>query len=281
MNNVTWLLDDKCFDENLPELKDEITRQGCKYINARIIPFGGYELDSREWEQAFVYGSLQFASRIKRDIYDFDDPVLYPTQVFCNLEQFACNYYYPRLSKFLFNQDHAFLPYGELIDKEEWVFSTFGVNNCVFMRPSSGFKEFTGQVYEKKYWKGMIELSNTQIQPEDLVVIARPENIDCEYRVIIGPNGPITSSLTHIQRKLAVSPIQDGEEKCLFNYVNKVLEHIDYQPDPFFVMDIVWNYNNQLSILEVNSMSCSGLYKCDLSKVVGAIKEYFNCLTNI
>ncbi len=271
---LTWLLEKDIF-ENLDELKAEIEAQGMNYITGKCIPFGGYELEKTDWDFGFVYGSLQFAKRIRKDANDFDGAIINPTRVFCNLPQFACNYYYPRLSKFLFNQDHAFLPYGELIDKEEWVFSTFGVNNCVFMRPSSGFKEFTGQVYEKKYWKGMIELSNTQIQPEDLVVIAKPQSISAEYRVIIGPNGPITCSMTHLDRKLYVTKI-DSFEKRLYDYVSKVLDRITYEPDPMWVMDIACDYKDNLSVLEVNSMSCSGFYACDLSKIVGAIKDYFS-----
>lgn len=276
--SLTWLLDNACFDDNLPELKDEITKQDCQYIIGERVPFTHtIKLDKHLPDgPIFVYGSLQFVRSValqsgtlegyweRRSIHTM-----------CRLGQFACNYYYPRLSKFLFNQDHAFLPYGELIDKEEWVFSTFGVNNCVFMRPSSGFKEFTGQVYEKKYWKGMIELSNTQIQPEDLVVIAKPQSISAEYRVIIGPNGPITCSMTHLDRKLYVTKI-DSFEKRLYDYVSKVLDRITYEPDPMWVMDIACDYKDNLSVLEVNSMSCSGFYACDLSKIVGAIKDYFS-----
>jgi hypothetical protein len=274
MDNVTWILDERCFDDNLPELKDEITRQGCNYITGKTIPFGGYELHSSLFDLAFAYGSLQFCSKINRDLGK--NPNLLNTEVFCNLPQFACNYYYPRLSRYLFNQEHAFLPYGELIDKEEWVFKTFGIDDCVFMRPSSGFKEFTGQVYEKRYWKGTIEVSNTQIQPEDLVVIAEPQLISAEYRIIIGPSGPITSSLTHLSRKLYPKVTLEEEEQRLFSYVNKVLDKIDYWPDPFWVMDVVSDFEDNLSVLEVNSMSCSGFYKCDLSKIVKAIKDYFN-----
>lgn len=273
---LTWLLDDKCFDENLPELKDELTRQGIKYITGEYRPFGQpiewnrqFEgnLEDEEYPTAlFVYGSLQFAKRLISN----GNP-----GVWCNLNALSCQYYYPRLSRYLFNQDHAFLPYGELIDKEEWIFKTFGIDDCVFMRPSSGFKEFSGQVYEKRYWKGMIEVSNTQIQPEDLVVISTPKNISAEYRVIIGPNGPITSCMTHLDRKLYVDQT-NYFEKRLFKYISDVLDRVTYEPDPMFVVDIVTDYKDNLSILEVNSMSCSGFYKCDLSKIVKAIKDYFN-----
>lgn len=47
--SLTWLLDDKCFDKNLPELKDEITRQGCKYITGKYKPFGA----GIEWNESF------------------------------------------------------------------------------------------------------------------------------------------------------------------------------------------------------------------------------------
>jgi hypothetical protein len=272
--SLNWLLDNRCFDENLPELKERITAQGMRYVCGVYKPFGaGIEWDSKptgEYTKQFGYGSLQFIKALQ------SPATCGLIDTFCNLPQFACNYYYPRLSKYLLNQDHAFLPYGELIDKEEWVFSTFGVDNSVFMRPNSGFKEFTGQVYEKKYWKGMIEVSNTQIQPEDLVVVARPRNILIEYRVIIGPDGPITSSITHTNRKLRVIKTVPSDEKRLFDYVDDVLENTIYSPDPMFTMDVGLDNNGNLNIVEVNSLSCSGFYKCDLSKIVGAIKEYFN-----
>jgi hypothetical protein len=273
--SLTWLLDNRCFDENLPELKERITAQGMRYVCGVYKPFGaGIEWDSKptgEYTKQFGYGSLQFIKALQ------SPATCGLIDTFCNLPQFACNYYYPRLSKYLFNKDHAFLPYGELIDKEEWVFDTFGVNDCVFMRPNSGFKEFTGQVYEKKYWRGMIELSNTQIQPEDLVVVSSPKSIDAEYRVIVGPNGIVTISGTHIGGKLEP---RAEEECCMIPYiedfVNDLLEEIDYQPDPFWVIDVASAGKYGLKILEVNSMSCSGFYKCDLSKIVGAIKDYFS-----
>jgi hypothetical protein len=280
---LTWLLDNRCFDENLPELKNELTRQGIKYITGEYKPFGQpidwdgqfdhiRDIDDNyDNNYYFAYGSLQFVKRLRSC-----NPFL---QTWCNLEQFACNYYYPRLSNFLFNQDHAFLPYGELIDKEEWVFDTFGVDDCVFMRPSSGFKEFTGQVYEKRYWKGMIEVSNTQIQPEDLVVVARPQYIAAEFRVIVGPNGPITSSQTHVNGGLYAVPTTLSMERDLFEYVREILDNVIYEPDPMFVIDIALDDENIFSVIEVNSASCSGFYKCDLSKIVGAIKEYFNFCT--
>lgn len=282
---LTWLLEKDIF-ENLDELKTEIKNQGMDYIIGKCIPFGSFEFEHYEYDYGFAYGSLQFCKRIKEEQNHINGPFLPPTTVFCDLNKFSCSYYYPRLSKYLLNQDHTFLPYGELIDKEEWVFDTFGVDDCVFMRPNSGFKEFTGQVYEKKYWKGMIELSNTNIQPEDLVVISSPKNIDAEYRVVIGPDrykkilcnidaSIITLSGSHINGKLEPRV----EEDCsiapyIREFINGLLSETLYEPDPFYIIDIA-STENGLSVLEVNSMSCSGYYKCDLSKIVGAIKEYF------
>ncbi len=275
---TTWLLEKDIF-ENLDELKSEILAQGDQYIVGTRVPFTHTINLEKHLPDGpiFTYGSLHFIRSVALQTGGLEGYwERRKVHTMCNLFQFSCSYYYPRLSKYLLNQDHAFLPYGELIDKEEWVFNTFGIDDCVFMRPNSGFKEFTGQVYEKKYWKGMIELSNTDIQPEDLVVVARPRDIDFEYRVIVGPDGPITLCRTHKDRKLDA----DVEENCINaelirDFINEVLEETNYSPDPFFTID-VGILAGRPYIVEVNSMSCSGYYRCDLSKIVKGVKGYFN-----
>ncbi len=283
---MIWLLEKEFFD-NLSELKREITEQGHQYINAVRVPFtdeiqfeGSFDWENDKLDSPVVaYGSLHFARSCKtlnKYRKNFAD-------VWCNLPQFKCSYYYPRLSKYLLNRECMFLPFGQLADASDYLFEKFGSANGtkIFMRPDSGFKQFTGQVYDLKYWDGFLKLSNIALQPEDLVVISSPKEIFKEYRVIIGPSNdnesqrPITLCQTHCLGKLdekIVSGVFEAQE--VREFVKKVLDDVCFEPDPFWVMDVCRDAFGQLKVLEVNSMACSGYYKCDMGKIVGAVSDF-------
>lgn len=278
---MIWLLENELFD-NLDELKREIVEQGHKYITAKYVPFGGgIELEGSDVlpEQMFCYGSLQFIKTIQR----MGEGWRWHNHEFitwCDLPQFKCSYYYPRLSKYLLNRDCMFLPFGQLADAGDFIFDKFGTK--IFMRPDSGFKQFTGQIYSQEYWDGFLRVSNIALQPEDLVVISSPKEIFKEYRVIVGPSKDverqkvITLSQTHSLGKLDErAPSSIFEYMDVAFYAQKVLDDICFEPDPFWVMDVCRDAFGQLKVLEVNSMSCSGYYKCDMSLIVKAVAEYF------
>lgn len=276
--SVTWLLDNQCFDEALPELKDELTRHRTKYINARYRGFDTpIEIESVfPSGNVFCYGSLPFINKVKKEIIPNNPQV----HAWCNLPQFKCSYYYPRLAPYMLNKEYCLLPYAELTRNEDMIFRNFGIDDCIFMRPNSGYKEFTGQVYQRKYWNSIV-LSNVECRPEDLVLITTPKNIVEEYRVVIGPsyNEPlqriVTLSRSHVNRKLAPA-VQDAfESRWLVDFVHEVLYNTHYEPDPFWVMDVARTSYTEYKILEVNSMSCSGLYCCNLKDLVRDIDSYF------
>lgn len=277
---MIWLLENELFD-NLDELKSEIVQQGHQYITAKYVPFGGrLEIDGRipDSGHIFVYGSLQFVKTADSTLYRRYGNRLH---TWCNLPQFKCSYYYPRLSKYLLNRECAFLPFGQLQDAGEWIFKTFGINGTkIFMRPNSGFKEFTGQVYDSKYWDGFLRCSNIALQPEDLVVISTPKELVKEYRAIIGPTKDnerqqvVTISRTHSNGQLDEGIPSAAEHKQVTEYITSVLDDVCFEPNPLWVMDVCSDINGNFTIVEVNSMSCSGYYKCDMQSIVQAVSEY-------
>ncbi len=284
---MIWLLEKEFFD-NLDELKRQIVEQGHQYINAVRVPFtdqiqfeGSFDWENDKLDSLILaYGSLHFARSCKTLN---KPPSKNFVDVWCNLPQFKCSYYYPRLSKYLLNRECMFLPFGQLADATDFIFRKFGSANGtkIFMRPDSGFKQFTGQVYDLKYWDGFLRVSNIALQPEDLVVISTPKEIFKEYRVIIGPSKNnekqqlITLSQTHSCGKLDEQVIvNDFERLDIHHFVLEVLDNICFEPDPFWVMDVCRDAFGELKVLEVNSMSCSGYYKCDMGRIVGAVAEY-------
>jgi hypothetical protein len=295
---MIWLLEKEIF-ENLDTLKQAIVEQGHEYREANYVPFnGGLRCDKFPKGKCFAYGSLQFGNYLRQNSVinvryggNFNVSLSHNAEVFCNLPQFKCSYYYPRLSKYLLNRECMFLPFGQLADASDYIFRKFGSANGtkIFMRPDSGFKQFTGQVYDLQYWENFLRLSNIALQPEDLVVISSPKEIFKEYRCIIGPANDdrdreqkvITLCQTHNCGKLDEQVIHSFYERTdIYKFVNKVLDDVCFEPDPFWVMDVCRDAFGELKVLEVNSMACSGYYKCDMGLIVKAVADYLKIYEN-
>jgi len=172
------------------------------------------------------------------------------------------------------------LPFGEIkrLSKEDdfkyWIGSQF------FIRPDSGLKEFTGQVvYDNQVisnyrpmWGnnrlGMMtpeEVQDTYRVEDDLLcVVARARYIEKEWRVVIGDKKVITGCQYKFRDELCES--EDFPEKVK-EYAEKVAQ-CGWEPARVYVMDIASDVHGELGLLEINSFSSSGLYKCDLSKIV-------------
>lgn len=132
---VRWILSPDTFGENLKQLKTEIIKQGHEYID--IEKYFQFRVDDiselgDESNPTIFYGSIESGQHILRN------SKVYPG-VYCNLPQFKCSYYYPRLYKYLLNQHHVFLPFGLLKEKKEWLFAEFGQDRTVFIRPTFFF----------------------------------------------------------------------------------------------------------------------------------------------
>jgi len=285
-----WLLERDTFHENLERLQQAIADQGMQYKVCTYIPFGG----GLEFEKPttiavipeggciynrlpmFAYGSLQMVKRCQ----DTNLSVV----SFCNLPQFKCSFYYPRIGSFLLQQEYDFIPFGQLTRRQDWILTHIGRQGQVFIRPDDGFKTFTGQLVSAETWDKDIELLGFyDVPPECMCVVAEPQNIVAEYRFVIGADYPedenpqriITGSCYKANGKLLDVPTSVIDDEIL-RYVELVLEAINttYRPDPFWTLDICTTRDGKYHVLEVGSMSCTGLYGCDLNAVVSAISAY-------
>lgn len=217
--------------------------------------------------EVFAYGSIGFCRKIAKCGYN--------PGPYANFKQFECSYYYPKFGKHLLNSDYVMLPFGELNRRKWFLIEMFGPD--MFIRPNGGTKQFTGQVLSETNWSSSLELLGWYDTPDDaIVVIASPQKIDAEYRVVMKGKEPITGS----QYSSWEERYLRGEEKerrlcendSLFDYVRSVMKEVNYFPDPVWVLDIV-RQNETYSVLEVGAISCAGLYGCDLNKIVDAIEE--------
>lgn len=285
---MIWLTEEHLFSENVKRLKRASAKCGTKHHILRLdIPDRNIIIDGTDLaennrlfngdsiykhEPFFFYGSLETCKWIQRNKIKI--------VTFCNFKQFECSYYYPRLENHLFQQDYAFVPFYELTKRKQWILKSVGYWNKVFCRPNSGDKSFTGQVISKNTWDEDIKnLAFYGIEPETLCLIAKPQVIKNEYRFVIGNHYPYDEFAQFIVTGSSYSwgkkkPKQVMSDHPAWEYAQTVLREINYRPDPFWTMDIVEDREGQFKVLEVGSMSCSGVYNCNVDLIVESISKY-------
>lgn len=213
-------------------------------------------------------GSIQFNDFTSRlNSYVGINLNLYPE---INVRNYDCTSYYPHYGWELLNSHYTMLPFGEIKRKKEWLFSVFGEDNCLFIRPNSGLKEFTGQIVKyESFEKDLEHMSFYDITSNLLSIVSRPRPIDWEARFIVVDKKVITGSYYRIDRLHQERLVEDRLIESAQNLVND----IRWQPDDIYVLDLC-DCNEELKVVEVGAFSYAGLYRCDRNKIVEAVSEF-------
>jgi len=260
--SVKWLIEPEVFQDDQQGFLDALRDLNIEHKAVKFgVAYEDYYKQFKEEDCVVFSGSLQFAKRINRE-------TKWIPGAYCNLPQFECLYYYPRFGEFLLNHDYVMLPFGELLRRKKFLFETIGESGCLFLRPSSGFKTFTGfVVHEDEFAK---ELKYLPLDAEALVIASRPVNLGREWRTVVVNNKIIAASQYKEGRnfdRIAEVP------QVVLDYGQHVLDSIKYQPDPVWILDLCETKSEEIKVLEVGSFSCSGLYACDPVAVITAVNE--------
>lgn len=180
----------------------------------------------------------------------------------CNLSGLECRTYYAYFGAYLLNQFYTILPGVEAIRLEDPLFETFGKGDQIFVRPNGVHKLFTGTMASKERFRDI--LAPTRYDPETLVVVSSPRVLQREWRLIVAERKVIAGCQYRNASGISISPDCPGS---VVQFAQQILGKVFWQPDPLFVMDVCESEGN-LSLLELNSFSCSGFYACDLPKVI-------------
>ena len=259
-----WLFEKDVFEEGIDETINAVVDQGMKYKIAQYIPMdGGSYADLFPSKECVIfYGSLNLGRRLKRE-------APWVPGVYCDLPKFECTYYYPRLNKFLLNRDCIMLPFGLLLQSKENLFKWVGNNNSVFIRPSNGYKTFTGKVCNYETFEKDVEfLSFYNVTPETIAIVAEPRNIKVEWRLIVIDSKVVACSTYKENRRKVVKQCSPMD---VFEFAKNVVEC--WQPESAWVLDVCRTDDGELHLVEINSFSCSGLYACDKAAIVKAASE--------
>lgn len=217
------------------------------------IDFSEYDLD----DCVVCYGDIDFVRQVVKR-------APFVPGAWCNFRNMKCSTYYAYLGEHLLNRYYIILPIGDLL--ERW-----SPNRSLFVRPDSGAKPFIGQVIapdDKYKIQGLVQ----SVGPETLVVVAQAKEITSEWRLVICDRKVVTGSRylpTELGPSSLTTPLLRLAEKIASN---------DWQPDICYTVDIAES-GGELYLLEINSFSCAGFYKCNISDIVcfaskAAVKEW-------
>jgi hypothetical protein len=259
MNKVKWLFEKDTHDDNLNALMVATEALGHK---ARLYDFRPFadksELQSlyKPEECVVVYGSIQLCSAINRFCS-------WVPGTYCSFPAYDCTSYYPFLANYLLNSDYVMLPYGELLRRRDFLYSTLGSDNAVFIRPDTGRKTFTGKVvYKENFEREVDKFGFYDTMIDDLVIVAPPHNIIKEWRLLV-VNQFVEASSQYLPDRKRECP---QEVIDLGNEIAKL-----YEPDKCWTIDICQLKDGTLKLLEIGSFSCAGTYCCDPYKIIQAV----------
>lgn len=271
-----WVIEKDIFQENLARLTKVLDKRGIPHVQATYVPFAsaieldGVQPDGRPY---FVYGSLQLNRALQRNrIPGWESGAL----MFCNLPAFECTRYFPCFGEHIVQKDYVMLPLGEMDRRKEFLFDTLGSNGCLFVRPNDGFKSFCGQVISEDTWtRDMNTLKLYDAFPETLCIVARPQNILREWRLVIAEQDDFQVVVAHSQYKHndQLTILQETPKEVL-TYAESLLNS-GYEPDSMWTMDIAETADG-LGLLEVGSLSAAGWYDCDLDAIVNHVERFRN-----
>ena len=277
---VHWLLERDMFDEsyrscfdvpNNKRMKHEIERQGMDWKEVVYEPLSYDEIG---FEGAFDpvddcvigWGSLSMMMKVRQQRR---------WSVWCDPDSFKCSTYYAYLGHLLLNTPYIMVPVSGLRWMKSWIFETLGEDGCVFIRPDTGMKSFTGQIVTEENWDRDMELVTWYDKsPEQLVLVSAPRVISEEWRVVVSlERGPITGSRYKKDGELDVSV-----EWRIPEVIGIALEVAtvckQFMQDPMFVVDVAATQarfnltSRKFHLLEINSFSCSGLYACEMEPII-------------
>lgn len=215
-----------------------------------------------------LQGSIQFNDFVRKlQAFPELNFEIYPE---INIKNYNCTSYYPEFGNKLLNSNYTMLPFGDVKRRKEWLFKEFGQDQCLFIRPDSGLKEFTGTIIKyESFEKDLDYLSFYEPDNSLLTIVATPQPIDWEARFIVCNYEIVTGSYYRVNRLCQQKLVEDE----LIDDAQELLNEIKWRPDEIYVLDLCES-NKELKVVEIGAFSYAGLYRCDRNKIVESVSNF-------
>ena len=267
---VKWLIEDFTAERTLgngyKELIDEVRNQGMECVVLDIT--NHFELKPGKinpLEDCVVFqGSIQLFKKLK------EETTIRPLGWMTD-NNYLCTSYYPYFQRHLFNDIHVFTTVAGLKHNKWRIYSAFGKEANIFVRPNGGNKTFTGQLLDlqdfDRFWKDDIHCG---CKDNDLVVVSTPKIIKGEWRHICTKYKEILGISLYKyndQRTYVPGAPQKATELC-----QQILD-VGWFPDPVFTVDIAEDNDGNFWLMELNSFTSAGTYAAPKANIVKRVSE--------
>ena len=259
---MKWVIEDGIFSEQ-EKIEQALSKLGYNYTLCKT------DFLKRGFENCFLFDSnVNFAD----DTTFFYGSIVACRYVYKNTrwqvwvpdDVFDFHYYATRVSGLL-NDDYILCPFGHVKEKGK----LFG---DVFVKPNSGYKPFTGFACKSGDLEKELQIvrERENIFPEELCVVASKKEVINEYRILVVDNEVICGT--------QYLPTVKSCPEYILDYARTVIKNSDYYPCLAWTLDIAespasrssW-YDEEFSVLEVNSFSAAGLYDIDIELALKTI----------
>jgi len=271
---VNWIIDKYIFEEYEDKLAQTIKDSGMNVIvyDDSMSKFETVQdlVKSKFTEKDIVilHGSLQMGRRILRTS-------VYPG-IFLTLDNYECFNYYGYFGYNLLNEDYVMMGLNDVLRNKDKIFDVFKTDK-IFIRPSNGFKSFTGQCLEQESFDlefDKLTKSYGALDMNTLVLISPAQEIEEEYRFVV-IDGKVISGAMYMDKDSRGRWEPYWDKPCEDNLAISFAEQMStiYQPDKAYTIDVCKLNNGEYKLIELNSFFCASWYGNDLTKIVKAVNE--------
>lgn len=230
-----------------------------------VIPFNKYIPDMKWDGPIFYYGSIRLLKNVRANKKIEKGAVL-----FDNEEYFKPSYYGPLLGENWLNHGSELISVRKFLKNDQ--------KSDIFVRPDGGNKAFSGILETPHYIKSITipsAIKNKTLKMSDKIVVSAPIPIKKEYRTWI-VDGAV-AAIVGYRRDDKIDPWEldrDGEEYASVERfaLQQALKLLKLEA---FVLDVAVTHNDEMKVVELNDVHCSGLYRKEHAvEVVAHISNY-------
>jgi len=250
MKQIVFWQDENCPKPDLP------SAYACFDMNSSTAIEDAKELaSSQNCFQAIFFVSLENKRKLERAGFS--------TWL---MGEMALSYHYQWLMMaapdLLFSPNPALFPFQYVCDRPAILPAEF------FIRPDAGDKTFSGQVLHPQ---DLSILKQTYpVPPDTLVIISETRSIICEWRYIIDIENQTIISARPYWHDFNIPLIQP----IPLDFVSKSMRQLHRANAPeIIVLDFAVDEDNVPGILEINSISTSGLYGASTQDICHALSK--------
>jgi hypothetical protein len=275
MANLLWLIDEDYYEGETDGLKAAIKGAGMDWS---LMPREDYYMDRLgrnidEDQPCIAICTLQVGKKLRHL-----RPWMAPGVV-CDLERLKCSWYYPRVGRDLLLNGHCvYVTWAELPNMLPELKGIYGSH--MFIRPDKGDKGFSGTVVsvvpdEFSAWlKKDYEFSDQFMAAEDLVLVdtaLSQSAMEHEYRTFVVGGKVVAQSEYKAAGRSKLDSKVPGK---VVEFAQTVADGIGSQfTDIGYVIDVAESDQGELKVIELNSLSCSGMYAADPAAIVKAVAD--------